>query len=331
MTRHTSERHRDAMLAVALDAVARGWYVFPLRPHSKKPPAFHGEDHCPATGICATTHQGWEQRATNDPREVRWYWESRRYGGCNVGIATGRSGLLIVDLDTADSPDDRPQDGSRRGEVQGGLDMLVLLCEEAGQPIPMDTLTVETPSGGWHLYFRAPAGVRLGNTQGNRGLALGWKIDTRGQGGYVVAPGSTTPDGPYRLADDRPVADLPAWLVQRLTVRPPTATTAPVQIAVDRLPAYVEAALRGEADRVARAQTTAHNIVLYTAAVALGQLVAGGLLPSSRAEETLYAAATHMITGDCGCTDREVRRVIDRGIQAGRDKPRTAPARRGAA
>ncbi|MFD7653990.1 bifunctional DNA primase/polymerase [Actinosynnema sp. NPDC059797] len=331
MTGQSTDRHRDAMLAVALDAVARGWHVFPLRPHSKKPPAFHGEDHCPRTGICATTHQGWEQRATNDPREVRWYWESRRYSGCNVGVATGPSGLVVIDLDTPDFPDDRPQNGSRREGVRDGLDMLAVVCEEAGQPLPLETLTVDTPSGGRHLYFRAPAGVRLGNTQGNRGRALGWKIDTRAVGGYTVAPGSTTPDGPYRLVEDLPVADLPTWLVQRLAIRPPTATTAPAQIAVDRLPGYMAAALRGEADRVARATPNAHNIVLYTAAVALGQLVAGGLLPPSRAEDSLYAAAAHMISGECGCTDREVRRVIARGLQAGHDKPRAAPKQRGAA
>ncbi|MBW4717423.1 bifunctional DNA primase/polymerase [Saccharothrix sp. SC076] len=315
------------MLAVALDAVARGWHVFPLRANSKKPPAFHSEDNCPHTGICAATHQTWEQRATNDPREVRWYWNSRRYSGSNVAVATGPSGLLVVDLDTPDSPDDLPPEGSRREGVRDGLDEFALVCDRAGEPFPHDTLTVQTPSGGLHLYFRAPAGVRLGNTQGNRGRALGWKVDTRSAGGYVVAPGSTTPSGLYRLVHDRPVAELPTWLVQRLAARPSTATTAPAQIATDRLPAYVGAALRGEADRVARATPNAHNIVLYTAAVALGQLVAGGLLPSSRAEDTLYSAATHMISGECGCTDREVRRVIARGLQAGHDKPRTASKR----
>jgi len=330
MTRQ-STAHRDAMLAVALDAVARGWHVFPLRPHSKKPPAFHSLDNCPRTGICSTNHRTWEQRASNDPREVRWYWRSERYGGCNVGVATGPSRLVVIDLDTAGSPGAHPEDGSRREGVRDGLDEFLLVCEEAGQPFPFDTLTVDTPSGGLHLYFRAPAGVRLGNTQANRGRALGWKIDTRAVGGYTVAPGSTTPNGTYRVLEDKPIAELPTWLVQRLAVRPPTAGTAPAHIAADRLPAYVTAALQGEADRVARATPNSHNIVLYTAAVALGQLVAGGLLPPSRAEDTLYSAAAHMISGDCDCTDREVRRVIDRGIQAGHAKPRTAPKQRGAA
>lgn len=330
MTRQSADQHQHAMLATALDAVARGWHVFPLRPHSKKPPAFHSEDNCPRTGICATGHQGWEQRAMNNPLEVRWYWNSQRYSGCNVGVATGPSKLVVIDLDTPDSPGDLPPEGSRREGVRDGLDMFALVCDRAGQPFPHDTLTVETPSGGLHLYFRAPAGVRIGNTQANRGLALGWKIDTRAAGGYTVAPGSTTPKGLYRLVHDRPVAELPTWLVQRLTVRPPKAISAPAQIAVDRLPAYVAAALQGEADKVSRARSNEHNIVLYTASVALGQLVAGGLLPSSRAEDTLYAAASHMISGECDCTDREVRRVIARGLQAGHDKPRTAP-KRGAA
>jgi bifunctional DNA primase/polymerase-like protein len=73
---------------------------------------------------------------------------------------------------------------------------LAILAEEAGQPLPGDTLTVRTPTGGLHLYA-VPAGVVLRSTAGERGNGLGWKFDTRAWGGYVVAPGSTTPDGRY--------------------------------------------------------------------------------------------------------------------------------------
>lgn len=43
-----------------------------------------------------------------------------------------------------------------------------------------------TPSGGAHLYYRAPEGAELRNTCGR----LGWRIDTRAHGGYVLAAGS---------------------------------------------------------------------------------------------------------------------------------------------
>lgn len=47
-----------------------------------------------------------------------------------------------------------------------------------------------TPSGGLHLYYAAPDGVQLHKTEGDRVRGLGWKIDTRAWGGYMVAPGS---------------------------------------------------------------------------------------------------------------------------------------------
>jgi nucleoid-associated protein YgaU len=127
--------------------------------------------------------------------------------------------------------------------------VLAALCVEGGHPLPFDTRSVATARGGEHLCFRAPADVGLRNTA----ATLGPMIDTRAAGGYVVGPGSTTPDGVYRLTDDRAPADLPAWLVQALTPKPRTAISAPVVVRSERLPAYINAALRGERDRVAAA------------------------------------------------------------------------------
>jgi hypothetical protein len=59
--------------------------------------------------------------------------------------------------------------------------VLAQLAAEADAPVPADTFTVETPGGGRHLYFWAPLGVELRNTQAR----LGWRIDTRADG--VVA------------------------------------------------------------------------------------------------------------------------------------------------
>jgi hypothetical protein len=120
--------------------------------------------------------------------------------------------------------------------------------------------------------------------------------------------------------------DLPTWLVQALSTRPRPAVSAPVVVSAERLTGYLAAAVDGERDRVAAAQPTAHTRALFVASVALGQLVGGGLLPSATAEAHLYAAAQHMITGPCGCTEREVRRTIANGLRAGASRPRRAPA-----
>jgi bifunctional DNA primase/polymerase-like protein len=63
--------------------------------------------------------------------------------------------------------------------VTTGAGVLVQLTAHASSSVPA-TYTV---TGGQHLYFRQPPSLELCNSAGR----LGWKIDTRGHGGYVLA------------------------------------------------------------------------------------------------------------------------------------------------
>lgn len=186
------------------------------------------------------------------------------------------------------------------------------------------TFAVRTPSRGWHLYYSAPAGAALRNTQG----VLGWKIDTRAWGGYVVAPGSRVPSGTYELIIDRDPAELPGWLHQALTPSPPPIHSAAPVAAAPNTDSYTLAALRGEAERVRSAPPGQHNATLCRAAYALGQLVGAGLLTQELARAELTAAANVLISADCDCTPREITRVISAGLSAGASNPRrTTPGR----
>jgi hypothetical protein len=316
---------RDRLLAAALEIAGRGWPVFPLVPGGKRP-TLHGAGRCPGTGPCAEGHAGWEQRATTDPERIRAAWTRAPF---NIGLACGPAGLLVVDLDTAE-PGEAPPPEWARLDITGGADVLAALAEQARQEVP-PTFTVATPSGGRHLYFRAPAGPgapQLRNTAGDRGGGLGWKVDTRGHGGYVVASGSVTPAGHYRVTDDRDPAPLPAWLVQRLRPAPPPAAPAgPVRLAPDRGRAgdrrarYLAAALSAETARVTGAAAGQRNACLYVAAVALGQLVAGGALPEPDARAALLdAAARHVALG--AYSPRQAEQTITSGLRAGARRPR---------
>ncbi|MET8756854.1 bifunctional DNA primase/polymerase [Lentzea sp. NPDC004782] len=319
----------NMLLHHALHYASLGWHVFPLRPGTKKP-ALHGNSPrrpCPRTGVCAGGHLGWEQRATTDPARITACWSAAPY---NIAIATKPSNLVVIDQDTRKSPDEVPPERWNRAGIVDGHDVFAAVCEEAGQPIPWETYTVHTPSGGTHYYFTAPSTVELRNTEGDTGNGLGWKIDTRAHGGYVVAPCSTTPDGEYWASDTSAPVDLPTWLVHRLTPKPPAARTAPIVSRSERLPAYVAAAVRGERDRVAGAQSGAHTKTLFVASVALGQLVGGGMLPAATAEAELFNAALHMITDRCQCTEAEVLRTIANGLRAGASRRRTAPTEQAA-
>jgi hypothetical protein len=133
---------------------------------------------------------------------VRWrsYDENSRGPSGGYGIQTGQfNGIFVVDLDV--------------GPDKNGVDALVALA--AGRPIP-DTLSVLTPSGGVHLYFRLPPGVHVPTSHG----VLGPGIDIKGEGGFVVGPGSPHKNGGvYQEVPDH-LADQPAWLLALVAQEP---------------------------------------------------------------------------------------------------------------
>ena len=110
----------------------------------------------------------------------------------NIGIACGGvSGLLALDIDPAG-----------RESLNG----------HSLAPTPT-TIT----GRGHHLLYRHVATIR--GTHG--GVLPG--VDTRGSGGYVIAPPSVHPSGAYLYGlapgmspDDLPLADPPPWLVDLL-------------------------------------------------------------------------------------------------------------------
>ncbi|MGW2518708.1 bifunctional DNA primase/polymerase [Streptomyces sp. NPDC001617] len=263
---------RSALLRAALDAAERGWHVFPLRPGTKRP-ALHGEAACTLTGECANGHLKWEQRATTDPDRIQAAWSRAPF---NVGIATGPSGLLVVDLDM---PKDKGSSDTPDGAATFGA-----LCERAGHAVP-DTYRVRTASGGQHLYFTAPDGVRLSNTAGT----VGKLVDTRAWGGYVVAAGSITPAGAYEALCGPETAPLPSWL-QSILEPAPRASQAPSGVVAGQSRRYADVALNSETWNVTTAQPGAREGALFRAARALGRFVAWGDLPRSVVEQALQEA-----------------------------------------
>lgn len=107
--------------AAALQAAARGWKVFPLKPLSKEPlPGSHGY-----------------KDATTDPALIRAFLVANP--DCNIAIATGRkSGVVVLDVD-------------KKG---GGLETFRRIESEHGETgkTPLSL----TPGGGRHIYFAQP-------------------------------------------------------------------------------------------------------------------------------------------------------------------------------
>ena len=279
------------MLEHALDLALQGLAVFPLRPGTKVPLV-----------------KDWELKASTDVEQVMRWWSTTPHA--NIGIACGPSGLLVVDLDADKKP----------GSTRHGQRSLINLA--AGRDIPR-TFTVASARGGHHLYYRQPDGARFGNTAGR----LGELIDTRGHGGYVVAPGSVFEGSAYRIEREAAVAKLPTWLAEELEQRrAPTEISKPAQrpfaapVGERRRTAYGTEALRRAAADVELAREGTRNHTLNREAFRLGRLVGGGILDHEQAAATLRRAARK-----AGLPPQETDKTITSGLTAGIARPRSIP------
>lgn len=274
----------NATLDAALDYISRGWIVLPLKPNLKEPAG-----------------DGWRQQdygVTTDQAAKIWCDTS----ALNIGIVTGeRSGIWVLDID----PD-------HDGEAS-------LQALQAGHGDLPQTFTVQTRSGGRHLYFKYVDGLR--NSAGR----VGKGIDVRAEGGYVVAPPSAV-GALYRVLDDSPVAVAPQWLVS-LAEKPVVApSSAPEGV---RAPgegggfsqAYTASVVAREVENVLTAAPGEGNNTLNIAAFNLGTLVGAGALDAQEAAQALFEAATR----GGRRPGRETAGTIKSGLEAGALNPRQAP------
>jgi putative DNA primase/helicase len=144
----------------------------------------------------------WQKKATTD-RELIDKW-SREYPGCNWGIATGiESGVFVVDVDG-----DEGLASVRNWQNEHGESWAKTLLATTGK--------------GRHLYYQFPPDVKIRNSAGQ--IAPG--IDIRGEGGFVVAPGSVHPSGSiYRIKSELPIAEAEQWLLDLILKRLPKSET----------------------------------------------------------------------------------------------------------
>jgi hypothetical protein len=233
------------------------------------------------------------QEATQDPDRIHRWWLDRPFA--NVAISTGPSRLAIIDLD---------------GEA--GLHAWRDLI--SGHPAPR-TPFVRTPSDGFHLYYRADPHRELHNSQS----ALGRHIDTRGVGGYVIAPPSQFEGRPYEFdgpgLDTARMAVIPGWVLDAVERPAPVIPTR--SFVVDRVEPYLRRALEDEADLVRTAEEGTRNGQLNKSAFALGTLVGGGQLSRGDIEQVLTEAARSV-----GLPEREIERTLRSGLDAGVSRPR---------
>ena len=279
VTAPEKQPHGYPMVSAALDLAAAGWEVFPLVENTKRPLTTHGV-----------------KDATTGADTIRAWWE--RNPGANLGLAPGAD-LLVLDVDTKHGID--------------GHDTLTGLEFVHGELPP--TRTTETPSGGWHLYFKKPPELRVKNRVNVRS-----GLDVRTLGGYLVAPPSVIDGKPYRWLNDAPMADAPPWLVALVTEEkqpaPPMAPQAPTAAPRGEHDRYTQRAIERAISDVLIPGKNKRNNTLNATTYGLARLAAAGRLDWGQVSQALERAAVA-----AGLAPAEVRATLKSARDAGSTDP----------
>jgi len=178
-------------LSIAMETAKKhGFKVFPVHGLDKDNNCTCGNPHCTNRGKHPATPRGLND-SSHDESVISQLWAGRT--DLNYGIATGEvSGIFVIDID----------------DEQGEKDLASLEALHGALP---KTLTARTGRGR-HLFFKHP-GEKVKTRKG----VIGDKVDVRGDGGYVVGPGSRHASGNhYRWDIDAPIQPAPQWLVQEV-------------------------------------------------------------------------------------------------------------------
>lgn len=322
----------------------RGWPVHPLVPGLKVPAANcpscreqnHSAEQClclPAGRWCHGFHA-----ATADLTQIRTWWDTQpRFG---VAVSCGPARLVVLDVDAhANEYPSRERllpgipipTAIDLAGLESGFDTLALLAAYRRQQNPCDddtTLRVETASGGMHVWYSLPDGMRIRSSSGaGAKAALAWQVDVRAERGYVVAPGVRTKKGRYRpVGTVRIPAPLPEWLANELirtghgiasSCEPHGKTPSPLirrtKEPVDGLTRLLDAVQACASASEGTGFTSKLNVAAFTA----GGLVAAGRLSHVEAVARLTQAAEAARPTQ----QHKIARTIRDGLKAGATRP----------
>jgi putative DNA primase/helicase len=245
--------------------------------------------------------RAWSTEATTALDTIKQWWT--RWPDAAVCVATGpTSGVWVLDIDI------------KNGAL--GMDSLADLEGWFGGLEP--EWIVRTPSGGRHYGFAHSPEDHVFNRVG---LLPG--VDVRGEGGLVVMPPSSKPEGAYEwlLSPASGLSAAPAGLLELIhgphdERGPPTRKVVTARNRLARA-SYVTAIVTGELEQVRTALEGVRNHQLFKSAAAIGELVGAGLVPEDLAISELEAAGEK-----AGLEPMEIRRTVRSGLRTGAANPR---------
>lgn len=312
-------------LNTALSYLDSGLSVIPCRRADKLPDA----TLLPLDPI--TKKPTWKpyQKHPADTAQARQWFQN----GASVAIVCGAvsGGLVVLDFD---------KEAISRGLHRDWYTHTQHLA--AGLPI------VQTGNG-YQVYLRTTLDIRNAqlacyalppNDEGRE--QWGVLVETRGEGGYVIAPPSIHPSGrTYKiirgdlsaiplLSDDDTRELLAACRAydERPAPRPRQPGTNQGSAIVTNTSTYIERALQNELAQLRSAGQGRRNSQLNRSAYSLGQLIGAGLLDYNQTWDTLYDVACDIgLDQDGRCGVMGIEKTIASGLTAGMKTPRQIRAR----
>ena len=293
---------REVNLQAALDMARARIAIVPARAikgetgHWQKPPAF----------------RDWQNLASTDPALIEKWWTE--FPEAIPGIVLGKLDMVVIDAD--------------RHSHDGVTAIARLFADNEEKSVHPVTLSA---GGGEHHFFRQPAGMTFGNSEGR--LPKG--INMRGHGGLIIAPGAVRPDGAiWKSAPGAPslslafrtraIPELPRWLADIIRAEPDRVispgATLPNSSSWDREKAYALAALKSCISETEQARRGERNNKLNAVAYRLGRMVVRGWLVSHDVVVQLTTACEqNRLIADDGA--KAVQDTIESGLRAGMAHP----------
>ena len=294
----------NSFKAAALAHAKNGFYVIPLIENSKRP-----------------LISDWQNRATTNPLQIESWWSE--HPNANIGIACEVSNLIVIDLDKSKGA--LPPSPWIELGVKDGEDVFKAVCRSAGDLQLFQTYTVETPSGGRHLYFYDQ------NIAIKQGAEVNgwWRVDTRSKGGYIVAEGSCLLNSAsggsehYRSIENNSVIlNFPTWLRDQLAPKAirevldssTNADASPVSSNPKFSHEFAGQVLLERCSAIRTTKEGSRNQALIRHSTYIGKIIGMGSLDEKVATDSLLEAAIAS-----GLTHVESVNAIKAGIKYGKN------------
>ena len=294
----------NSFKAAALAHAKNGFYVIPLIENSKRP-----------------LISDWQNRATTNPLQIESWWSE--HPNANIGIACEVSNLIVIDLDKSKGA--LPPSPWIELGVKDGEDVFKAVCRSAGDLQLFQTYTVETPSGGRHLYFYDQ------NIAIKQGAEVNgwWRVDTRSKGGYIVAEGSCLLNSASRgsehyrsIGNNSVILNFPTWLRDQLAPKDirevldssTNADASPVSSNPKFSHEFAGQVLLERCSAIRTTKEGSRNQALIRHSTYIGKIIGMGSLDEKVATDSLLEAAIAS-----GLTHVESVNAIKAGIKYGKN------------